>query len=374
MSDHHSGHDFDAEPQHTRPLQSRPLQPRVGQGALSNPSNRYQSQYSEVFADGWWQDELPTSQATELIVDRGRTIVSTNQSPDIPFDQSINPYRGCEHGCIYCYARPTHTYWDLSPGIDFERKIITKPNAASLLRALFAKPSYQCKVINIGANTDPYQPVEAKLKTTRSLLEVFRDHQHPVSLITKSSLILRDVDLLSDLAQHNLCSVAVSVTTLDNDLKRKLEPRTASGGKRLQVIRELSAAGVPVTIMVAPVIPFINDHEIEHILQQGKSVGASKTNMILLRLPLEVSPLFKEWLEAHFPDKADHVMSLVRSARGGQDYQANYYTRMSGEGEYARVIRQRFDIAARKLGFAQTERFDLDCTRFQRGFDQLSLF
>lgn len=356
------------------PRNTPPLKPMRGRGALSNPDNRFSPITKEAFDDGWWQTGSADSVVTEQIPDYGRTIISSNQSPDIPFDQSINPYRGCEHGCIYCYARPTHTYWDLSPGLDFETKIIVKPQAGTLLRRALTKPGYQCKVINIGANTDPYQPLEARLNTTRSILEVLQEHRHPVSLITKSSLILRDIDILRDMARDRLCSVAVSVTTLDNDLKRKLEPRTASGTKRLKTIEALVAVGVPVTIMVAPVIPFINDHEVEQILARGRDAGAAKANMIFLRLPLEVSPLFQEWLESHFPDKASHVMSLVRSARNGSDYESKFYTRMVGEGEYAKTIRQRFDIAARKLGYSLGDRFKLDITQFRSGHDQLSLF
>tara|TARA_R110002072_G_C7972028_1_gene534886 strand:- start:7986 stop:9071 length:1086 start_codon:yes stop_codon:yes gene_type:complete len=345
-----------------------------GRGAASNPDLRFSSQRSEPVDDGWWQEELVNNPKTEVLVDRGRTIISTNQSPDIPFDQSINPYRGCEHGCIYCYARPSHAYWDLSPGIDFETKIIAKPNADVLLRQTLTKPSYQCKVINIGANTDPYQPLEARLGTTRKIIEVLAEHRHPFSIITKASLILRDLDLLAEMAADNLCSVAVSVTTLDNNLKRKLEPRTSGGESRLKTIEALSTAGIPVTLMVAPVIPFINDSEIETILERGKSAGAVSANMIYLRLPLEVSPLVQEWLELHYPDKADHVMSLVRQARGGKDNDSRFYSRMEGEGAIAETIRQRFNIAARRLSLPSQHRFKLDCSQFRKGFDQLSLF
>ena len=345
-----------------------------GRGAASNPDLRFSSQKSRRVDDGWWQDENPSDPRTEVLVDRGRTIISTNNSPDISFDQSINPYRGCEHGCIYCYARPTHAYWDLSPGIDFETKIITKPNADVLLRQTLSKPSYQCKAISIGANTDPYQPLEAKLLTTRKLIQVLQEFRHPFSLITKSSLILRDLDLLAEMAEAKLCSVAVSVTTLDNALKVKLEPRTASGESRLKTIKTLSDAGIPVTLMVAPVIPFINDSEMEMILQRGKAAGAVAANMIYLRLPHEVSPLFQEWLGLHYPDKAEHVMSLVRQGHKGKDYDASFYTRLSGEGVFAESILQRFNIAARKLALPTKHRFQLDTTQFRRGFDQLSLF
>ena len=352
--------------------------PEPGRGAISNPDNRYHSETREAFYDEWWQPPVSSKTATQTFPDAGKTIISTNQSPDIPFDQSINPYRGCEHGCIYCYARPTHTYWDFSPGLDFETKIVIKPNAATLLRKSLLKESYQCKVMSIGANTDPYQPLEADLRTTREILEVLAEHRHPFSIITKSSLVIRDLDILTDMARDNLCSVAVSVTTLNDELKRKLEPRTANGRARLRTIEALSQAGIHVTMMVAPVIPFVNDHEMESILERGQEAGACAANMIFLRLPLEVSPLFQEWLEHHYPDKAKHVMSLVRSARNGSDYESKYFTRMVGEGDYAKTIRQRFDIAARKLGLlvnhGSNERFKLDVSQFRRGFDQLSLF
>lgn len=345
-----------------------------GRGAASNPDLRFSRQKSESVDDGWWQDEVKPNPKTQVLVDRGKTIISSNQSPDISFEQSINPYRGCEHGCIYCYARPTHAYWDLSPGVDFETRIITKPNADILLRQTFSKPGYQCKVISIGANTDPYQPLEATQRTTEKLLAVMQEYRHPFSVISKSSLILRDIDLLTEMAGQNLCSVAISVTTLNNDLKRKLEPRTASGEARLKTIEQLAARGIPVTLMVAPVIPFVNDSEIETILTRGKEAGAVAANMIYLRLPHEVSPLFQEWLEIHYPDKAEHVMSLVRQARGGKDYDSAYYSRMAGEGAYADVLRQRFNITARKLALPTQHRFRLDTTQFKRGFDQMSLF
>jgi DNA repair photolyase len=345
-----------------------------GRGAASNPDLRFSRQRTEKSDDGWWQEESECNPKTQVLVDHGKTIISTNQSPDIPFDQSINPFRGCEHGCVYCYARPTHAYWDLSPGIDFETKIITKPNAHILLRKTLAKPGYQCKVLTVGANTDPYQPLEAKLRTTQQLLEVLQEHRHPFNLITKSSLILRDIDLLAEMAANNLCSVAVSVTTLDNELKRKLEPRTASGESRLKTIAELSNRGIPVTMMVAPVIPFVNDSEIETILDRGKAAGAAAANMIYLRLPHEVSPLFQEWLMIHYPDKAEHVMSLVRQGRNGKDYESTYHTRMTGEGVYADTLQQRFKIAARKLGLPNRSSAQLDTRQFRRGFDQLDLF
>lgn len=346
--------------------------PVKGRGATFNPHNRFATTRSESIDDGWWRDPDDDDRAsrpkTTTIVDDSKTIVSTNQSPDIPFNQSINPYRGCEHGCIYCYARPTHAYWDLSPGLDFETRIIIKPHAAARLAEKFDKPSYQCSLISIGANTDPYQPLERTLETTRSILEVMQRYRHPFSIITKSALIIRDVDLLAEMAAANLCSVAVSVTTLDDDLKRRLEPRTSSGSRRLRAIETLAHAGVPVTVMVAPVIPAINDAELETILTRARDAGATRAGYILLRLPLEVQPLFEAWLEAHFPDRHDHVMSIVRQSRRGAAYQAEFGVRMRGEGVFATLLQQRFDVTARRLGFPPTDRQPaaLDVTAFRR--------
>ncbi len=345
-----------------------------GRGALSNPDNRFDSSRCEPVDDGWWREEQAPSPATELIPQTIRTIVSTNRSPDIPFDRSINPYRGCEHGCIYCYARPSHAYWDLSPGLDFETKIITKPGAADLLRKTLEQPRYVCRPISIGANTDPYQPVEGQVRATREILEVLQEFNHPFSLITKSALILRDLDILGDMGQRNLCSVAVSVTTLDNELKRRLEPRTASPRARLRVIETLAAAGVRVDLLVAPVIPAINDREIEAILAAGKDAGATAANYIFLRLPLEVSPLFREWLAEHYPERADHVMSLVQQSRGGRDNDPAFHSRMRARGPFAEVISRRFRVAARRLGLDRDDRFGLDTSQFSRPTPQISLW
>lgn len=346
--------------------------PIKGRGATFNPHNRFETRTHEFVDDGWWRDaeDDPDSRprATKTIVDDSRTIVSTNQSPDIPFNQSINPYRGCEHGCIYCYARPTHAYWDMSPGLDFESNIIIKPNAAKLLAERFDQPSYQCSLINIGANTDPYQPLERSLETTRSILEVMQRYRHPFSIITKSALIIRDVELLAEMAQDNLCSVAVSVTTLNDDLKRRMEPRTSSGSRRLKAVAALARAGVPVTVMVAPVIPAINDAELEAILTAARGAGAVRAGYILLRLPLEVQPLFEAWLEAHYPDRHAHVMSIVRQSRGGAAYQAEFGVRMRGEGVFARLLEKRFEVAVRRLGFPPADRHlpPLDTGAFRR--------
>ncbi|MCB1692091.1 MAG: PA0069 family radical SAM protein [Pseudomonadales bacterium] len=347
---------------------------KKGRGALSNPANRFVSTRVEPASDGWWQDDAPRSIVTEVIEEKVRTIISTNQSPDIPFEQSINPYRGCEHGCIYCYARPSHAYWDMSPGLDFETRIIAKPGAAALLRKTLDHPKYVCKSINIGANTDPYQPLEAKRRTTREVLEVLRAFNHPFSIITKSALILRDIDILSEMAAKNLCSVAVSVTTLDNDLKRKLEPRTASPAARLRTISALSDAGVRVALMAAPIIPAINDSELEDILEAGKAAGARTANYIFLRLPLEIAPMFREWLSEHYPDRANHVMSLVQQSRGGKDYKPGFHTRMSAEGVFAELLRKRFRVAAKRLGLFSDDRFELDTTQFRRSQHQMDLF
>lgn len=346
-----------------------------GRGAFSNPDNRFSGRTSEAFFDGWdIPENEPGRPHTEMIEEQARTIISSNRSPDIPFDASINPYRGCEHGCIYCYARPTHAYWDYSPGLDFETKIICKSNAAELLRSKLTNPRYKVQPISIGANTDPYQPTEAKLGITRGVLEVLAEHKHPFSIITKSNLILRDLDLLAPLAKDNLVSVAVSVTTLDNQLKRILEPRTPRGQVRLDVVRALSEAGINVTVMAAPMIPYINDHELEDILQQAHQAGATSARYILLRLPLEISQLFQEWLVEHFPDRANKVMSIIRQSRGGQDYRSRFGERMVGTGAFAMLLHNRWRVASRKLGFENDRRFELNTTSFKRSNEQLALF
>ena len=354
-----------------------PGRPVKGRGALSNPTNRYADKSLEVFDDGWQypgEDPTQTSPVKTIILNESsRRIISTNQSPDIPFSQSINPYRGCEHGCIYCYARPTHAYWDLSPGIDFESKIIIKPNADQLLREALLRPGYVCKTICIGANTDPYQPLEARLKTTRSILEVLQEFQHPFTIITKSGLITRDLDILGPMAEQNLCSAAVSVTTLDNNLKRKLEPRAPSGRVRIEAIRALTEARVPVTLMAAPVIPCINDHELSDILTAGKKAGAISAGYILLRLPLEVNQMFVEWLEAHFPDRAKKVMNIIRQSRGGRVYQSEFGERMRGTGVFAKLINNRFHLACRKLGLNSDERSALSVEQFTYPGKQMNI-
>jgi DNA repair photolyase len=351
-----------------------------GRGALSNHVGRYEKQARVLVDDGWddgWRDEdgTPPPLRTEVIVDATRTIIARNKSPDISFDRSINPYRGCEHGCIYCFARPTHAYLGMSPGADFESRLFAKPNAAELLRKELSAPGYVPKTIAIGTNTDPYQPIEKKMRIMRSILEVLRDFKHPVGIVTKSPLVLRDIDILSDMAREGLAKVALSVTTLDRKLARIMEPRAATPERRLDTLRALSGAGIPTGVMTAPIIPALNDEEIESILTAAAEAGVVQAGYTLLRLPLEIKDLFREWLEAQVPDRAKHVMSLVRSMRGGKDYDSNWSTRMTGTGPYASLIAQRFAIATRRLGL-NGRRAPLDASKFRRPpqtGDQLAL-
>ena len=305
-----------------------------------------------------------------------RSIISRNDSPDISFDQSINPYRGCEHGCIYCYARPSHAYLNLSPGLDFETRLFYKQDAARLLEQELAAPSYRCSPITIGANTDPYQPIEREYRVTRSIIEVLAKYRHPFSIITKSAMIERDIDLLAPLAADGLVYAMVSVTTLSNELKRTLEPRTASPAARLRAIRNLHEAGIPVGVMVAPIIPVLTDHELERILAAAVASGAQSAAYVLLRLPYELKDLFREWLETNEPLKAKHVMSRLQAMRGGKDNDARFGTRQRGEGEYAALLASRFAAACTRLGLKQRERFAHNLTLFRPpvfGPEQLSL-
>jgi DNA repair photolyase len=297
--------------------------------------------------------------------DSSRTIITRNNSPDISFSQSINPYKGCEHGCIYCFARPTHAYLGLSPGADFESKLFAKPNAAELLARELSAPNYVPKVIAMGTNTDPYQPTEKRMRITRSILEVLREFNHPVGIVTKSALILRDLDILAPMAAEGLAKVAVSVTTLDRKLARTMEPRAATPPKRLETIRALVEAGIPTNVMFAPVIPALNDEELENVLTAAKEAGALSAGYVLLRLPLEIKDLFREWLEESFPDRAKHVMSLVRQMRGGKDYDSNWHTRMRGTGPYAALIARRFHIAVKRIGLNR-ESHPLVLNKFKR--------
>ncbi|MEK0083212.1 PA0069 family radical SAM protein [Benzoatithermus flavus] len=336
-----------------------------GRGATCNPEGRYERHAREAFDDGWGSlDELAMepSPRTEALPDRARTIITHNQSPDVPFDQSINPYRGCEHGCIYCYARPTHAFLGLSPGLDFETRIFVKQDAARLLRQELAQPGYRCRPISLGANTDPYQPLERRLRVTRAILEVLAEARHPVGIVTKSALVCRDLDLLAPMARDGLANVHLSLTTLDPKIARTLEPRASSPQRRLMAMRTLAEAGVPVGVMVAPIIPGLTDAEIEAILEQAAAAGASTAGRVLLRLPYEVKDLFAGWLEAHFPLRARHVLSLVRQCRGGRLNDPDFGSRMRGQGAFAELIAQRFRKAVRRLGLdrrALPQRTDL---------------
>ncbi len=335
-----------------------------GRGAVSRPDGRFASRIVE-HEDG--VDEYPRQAETTVRAMPVRSIISSNQSPDVPFDFSINPYLGCEHGCVYCYARPGHSYLDLSPGLDFETRIFYKPNAVDLLLEAWSKKNYECKPITIGANTDPYQPAEKKLGITRKLLETFLEYRHPVSLITKGGLMSRDLDLLAQLAQKNLCTVAVSIPTMDDSLKRVLEPRAPSAAIRFRLIEDLGSAGVPVSLLMAPIIPAVNDAEIESILDQAANCGVRHAAWILLRLPHELKQIFGEWLETHMPDRAGHVMSLIRQASGGKDYDNRFGHRQRGRGPYASLINQRFKATCKRLGMdASHYRERLDCSQFRR--------
>jgi DNA repair photolyase len=329
-------------------LDSRALK---GRGALSNPPVRFEATAVERADDGWQaEDEVATSLPETVLPDRARSLITTNKSPDVGFEQSINPYRGCSHGCVYCFARPTHAYLGLSPGLDFETRLFYKDNAVELLRAELSRRNYRCKPIALGINTDGWQPLERRLRVSRSVLEVLAECRHPVTIVTKSTLVLRDLDLLQELAKDRLVAVTVSITSLDAALKRTLEPRAAAPQARLKLIEQLAAAGVPVGVLVAPVIPALTDHEMEQILEAAQRAGASRAGYVLLRLPHEVKDLFREWLAAHHPDRASHVMSLINQSRGGRDYSAEFGTRMVGTGVFAQLLRARFEVARRRFG------------------------
>jgi len=337
-----------------------------GRGSTSNVAGRFDSLILEKADDGWYQEEIVENPTETVLPDRARSVITSNDSPDVGFEVSINPYRGCAHGCVYCFARPTHSYLGLSPGLDFETKLFYKADAVNILEAELAKPRYVCKTIALGINTDGYQPLEKRLRITRDILTVLTRCRHPVTIVTKSALIVRDLDLLADLAKDKLVSVMVSVTSLTNDIKRTLEPRTASPQARLRVIEQLTEAGVPVGVLVAPVIPAITDHEIEDIMAAAKEAGASRAGYVLLRLPHELKIIFREWLAEHYPDRAKHVMSLINQSRGGKDYDSAFGTRMRGTGPYAELLRTRFDLAKRKLGFADAdERYELNTQLFR---------
>ena len=336
-----------------------------GRGAQSNATGRFESRVREAFDDGWTSDdEAPAPLRTHVTPERAKTIISRNDSPDVGFDRSINPYRGCEHGCIYCYARPSHAYVGLSPGLDFESRIFFKPEAGRLLTRELSRPSYQPGVIHIGGNTDPYQPQERRLRVTRGVIETLERFAHPFSIITKSALILRDLDVIGPMGAAHLARAAVSVTTLDRALARAMEPRAATPEKRIAAIRGLAGAGCPVAVMFAPVIPGLNDHELEAVLERAAEAGASAAGYVVLRLPLEIKDLFREWLEAARPDRAARVMSLVRQMRHGKDYDTSWGERMKGDGPIADLIGARFAAAKRRYGLDRP-RAPLDLTQFK---------
>ena len=366
----------DALPAPPDPLRRAPgAPPARGRGATFNPANRFRREGREAYDDGWAQ---PTGDAeadpepvplgsqikTTVAIQPARTIIARNASPDIPFNQSINPYQGCEHGCVYCYARPTHAFHDLSPGLDFETRLFAKPNAPALLRAELAKRGYVCDPIALGTNTDPYQPIEREWKVTRGILEVLREHEHPFTIVTKSALVERDLDLIAPMAAKNMARVYISITTLDKALARSLEPRAATPPRRLQAIKTLRDAGVPVGVLAAPVIPQLNDRDLEAILEAAAAQGARHAGWIMIRLPLEVAPLFRAWLDAHYPLRAEHVMSVLRQLRGGREYDARFGERMRGTGPFAELIEKRFALACRRLDLNR-DRMPLDTSRFR---------
>jgi DNA repair photolyase len=350
---------------------------RRGRGAQTNASGRFELDAREAVDDGWGSlDEAPAPIVTTVTRDTSRSIIARNDSPDIGFDRSINPYRGCEHGCAYCYARPTHAWLGLSPGIDFESRLFAKPEAAELLRRELRAPGYRCRMMALGTNTDPYQPIEREWRLTRQVLEVLAACHHPVGITTKSNLVTRDIDILAPMAQARLAKVFLSVTTLDRVLARRMEPRAATPERRLEAIAALHAAGIPVGVMVAPVIPGLNDHEMEAIMGRAREAGASEAAYVVLRLPLEIKDLWREWLAANYPDRASRVMKLVREMRGGRDYDPVWGRRQTGTGPYAQLIGKRFRQAAKRLGFNE-DRSELDCSRFApppMAGDQLKLF
>ncbi|MFM0287830.1 PA0069 family radical SAM protein [Paraburkholderia megapolitana] len=367
MSASDSDSDADFNPDREFPI--APPAPRKGRGAVTNLQGRYEVDQRETVDDGWAsnpdEDGEPRALRTQVFEEKAKSILTRNASPDIPFNVSLNPYRGCEHGCIYCFARPTHSYLGLSPGLDFESRIYAKINAPELLEREMSKKSYVPEPIALGVNTDAWQPVERDLRLTRRIIQVLHDRGQPFAAITKSSLIERDLDLLAPMAARGQVMAAITITTLDADIARTLEPRAATPARRLRTIRTLSEAGVPVGVSIAPVIPFVTEPDMERVLEACAEAGATNASYIVLRLPWEVAPLFKDWLTAHFPDRADRVMSRVRDMRGGKDYDSSFASRMKGEGLWADLLRQRFYNAARRLGLNRRDRGILDMSHFQ---------
>src|SRR5438552_8981479 len=353
-------------------MSTRPQPPQKGRGATFNPGNRFRRDTREAADDGWAapppedDDEALPPLKTTVTIQRSRTIIARNDSPDISFTQSINPYQGCEHGCIYCYARPSHAYLDLSPGLDFETKLFAKPNAAALLRTELAHPGYRCEPIALGTNTDPYQPIEREWKITRQIIELLAECEHPLTITTKGALILRDLDLLASMAAKNLARVYVSIAMLDRELARKLDPRAPTPQRRLEMIKALADAGIPVGVSVAPVIPQLTDKDLEAILEAAAAHGARAAGWVMLRLAREVKELFRDWLAQHYPLRAAHVMSLVQQVRGGRDYDSTFGVRQRGEGLFAELIAKRFDLACKRLGLNEDRTLHLDTTRFRQ--------
>ncbi|HWZ49673.1 MAG TPA: PA0069 family radical SAM protein [Herbaspirillum sp.] len=366
--------DKNTPPDQDSPWIAKPLQASKGRGAVTNMQGRFEVQTREAIDDGWQHPshdgdgddgDQPQAPPTQVIYERAKSILNRNTSPDLPFNVSLNPYRGCEHGCIYCFARPTHSYLGLSPGLDFESKIFAKMNAPDLLRRELAKASYVPESIALGVVTDAYQPCERSLRLTRQVLQVLHDCQHPVALITKSSLIERDIDLLAAMAAKRQAVAALTITTLDPAIARTLEPRATTPARRLRAIRTMTDAGIPVSVSIAPIIPFITEPDLERVMEAAFEAGAISASYTVLRLPWEVNPLFHEWLQAHFPERAQRVMNRIREMRNGKDNDANFGTRMHGEGVWADLIRQRFEKAADRLGMGTYGRnFQLDTTRF----------
>jgi DNA repair photolyase len=358
-------------------MYERKSQVKKGRGAVSNNDSRFEREARVLVDDGWDNGtEIPEAVRTVIAADTARSIISRNESPDVPFSQSVNPFRGCEHGCVYCFSRPTHAYLGLSPGLDFETKLFVKRGAAELLAKQLRAKNYVCEPLALGANTDPYQPIERMEKITRAVLEVCRDFNQPVGIITKSALVTRDIDILAPMAKDGIARVAISITTLDRDLARRMEPRASTPGKRLEAIRTLAAAGIPVSVLASPMIPALNDHELEGILEAAHEAGAKGASYIILRLPLEIGPLFAEWLQEHYPDRASRVLSLIRQMRDGAIYQSGFGTRMKGTGPYADLLRQRFQLTVRRLKL-NNRSWEMDCSKFRippsQG-DQLRLF
>lgn len=352
-----------------------------GRGALSNRAGRFETLSTEPFEDGWWPQDTPPPLRTQVEDDPAKSVITRNQSADVPFDRSINPYRGCEHGCIYCFARPTHAYLGLSPGLDFEQRLFAKSDAPKRLEQELRRRGYRPQPIMLGTATDPYQPIEKARRITRGILSVLADFRHPLAIATKSALVTRDIDILAPMAEQRLVSVGISLTTLDGRLARIMEPRASSPARRLAAISALRDAGVPVTVMAAPMIPFVNDHELDALLEAGATAGATAASYVLLRLPLELKELFREWLQQHFPDRAHRVLSRLQECHGGILYQSAFETRMRGTGPYAELLQKRFTHACRRNGLHAGAAMgqSLDCTRFRvpdapQAAAQLTLF